>query len=84
MLNTSLLAPLTSTATGLPQFDDLAESSRHHEALEKSLIDDHERFAAASWPWATAGSATSTRDGRRHSEEVDCVYAPAVQLAIEV
>ncbi|UUV32155.1 hypothetical protein NQK81_01520 [Amycolatopsis roodepoortensis] len=55
MYNTSLLSPLTSAATGLyirmwqraglPELEELTEAGRHHEALEKSVIDDHETFA---------------------------------------
>ncbi|MGW4528852.1 hypothetical protein [Amycolatopsis sp. NPDC004378] len=94
MLNTSLLAPLTSAATGLymrmyqaaglPQFDELAESSRHHEALEHSLIDDHERFARRQLSMADRRLGDIDCHGRHHGEEVSCVYAPVGQLAIEV
>ncbi|GAB3162058.1 hypothetical protein GCM10027258_80310 [Amycolatopsis stemonae] len=94
MLNTSLLAPLTSAATGLymrmyqaagfPQFDELAESSRHHEALEHSLIDDHERFARRQLSMDDRRLGAIDCHGRHHGEEVDCVYAPAGQLLLEV
>ena len=93
MLTTSLLAPLTSAATGLymrmyqaaglPQFDELAESSRHHEALEHSLIDDHERNMRRKLAVADRRLGTIDCDGRHHGEEINCVYAPAGQLAIE-
>lgn len=94
MLNSSLLAPLTSAATGLymrmyqaadlPQFDELAESSRHHEALEKSLIDDHERFTRRKLAMDDRRLGDIDCHGRHHGEEVDCAYGPIGQLAIEV
>jgi hypothetical protein len=94
LLDTSLLAPLTSAATGLymrmyqaaghPQFDELAESSRHHEALEHSLIDDHERFARRQLSMDDRRLGDIDCHGHHHDEEVSCVYAPAGQLAIEV
>lgn len=94
MLASSLLAPLTSAATGLymrmyqaaafPQFDELVESSRHHEALEHSLIDDHERAMRRKLTVADRRLGDIDCDGRHHGKEVNCAYAPTGQRAIEV
>ncbi len=91
MLSISLLAPLTSAATGLymrmwltagfPEFDEITESSRHHEALEKSLIDDYERFARRKLAVAGRRHGDITCSGRHHGEAVDCAYTPNRQLA---
>ncbi|MFI6031573.1 hypothetical protein [Amycolatopsis magusensis] len=93
MLSTSLLAPPTSAATGLymrmyqaaglPQFDELAESSRHHEALERSLIDDHERFARRQLTMDDRRLGDIDCHGRHHGMKTSCVYAAAGQLLLE-
>ena len=94
MLNTSLLAPLTSAATGLymrmwhaaglPEVDGFTEASRHHEALEKPTIDDHEQFARRTLAMTDRRLGDIECAGRHHGDEVDCAYASAGQLAIAV
>lgn len=94
MRNTSLLAPFTSAAAGLymrmwqaarfPDFPGFAEASRHHEALERSLIDDHEQFARRRLAVPDRRLGTIDCHGRHHGEDVDCAYAPVGHLAIDL
>jgi len=94
MLHTSLLSPLTSAATGLymrmwqaagfPEFPEFTEAGHHHEALEKTLIDDHEQLARRTLAVPDRRLGTIDCPGRHHGDDVDCVYAPIGQLAIEV
>ena len=84
---TSLKAPLTSAAfglyarmwvaAGLPDFPEMEEMSAHHEALESSLIDDHEQTARRQVTVRDRQLGDIECSGRHHGEEVDCDYATA-------
>ena len=92
MLEASLMAPLTSAATGLymrmwqcagfPEIPEFAQARRHHEALERAVIDDHERFARRKLAVSDRQLGDIDCPGRHHGEDVDCVYARPDQLAI--
>lgn len=92
LLHTSLLAPLTSAATGLclrmwqaadlPEIRGFAEAARHHEALEGSLIDEHERFTRRKLAVPGRRLGLIQCSGRHNNQDVDCLYAPTGQLAI--
>lgn len=92
--NTSLLAPLTSAATGLymrlwhaaglPEIEGFAEARTHYEALNKSLIDDHEQEVRRKVAMPDRRLGDIDCHGRHHGKEVDCVYGPAGQLASAV
>ncbi|WP_370973617.1 hypothetical protein [Amycolatopsis sp. cg9] len=92
--NTSLVAPLTSAGAGLylrlwntaglPDIDDFAEARTHYEALKKRAMDEHEQFLRSKLAMPDRRLGAIDCDGRHHGNEVDCVYAPAGQLLIEV
>ncbi|QFZ20540.1 hypothetical protein [Saccharothrix syringae] len=94
LLHTSLLTPLTSAATGLclrmwqaaglPEIPGFAEAGRHHEALEGSLIDEHERLARRKLTVPGRRLGAIRCSGRHNNQDVDCVYAPTGRLAIEL
>lgn len=85
MLQASLLAPLRSSAMGLymrmwqaagfPEIDGFAEGSRHHEALEASTIDDHERLARHKLAVPDRRLGTIECSGLHHGDRVACTYA---------
>jgi len=93
MRNTSLLSPLTSAATGLylrmwqraglPELEDFADAGRHHEALEKSVIDDHEALARRKLAMPDRRLGEITCRGLHDAVEVACRYAPGAQLALK-
>jgi hypothetical protein len=94
MLHTSLLSPLTSAATGLymrmwqtagfPELPEFTEARHHHEALESTVIDDHEQFARRKLAVADRRLGAIDCPGRHHGDEVDCAYRPIGQLAIDI
>jgi hypothetical protein len=85
LLTVSLATPITSAAMGLymrmwqaagfPTIDHFAEAGRHHEALERSVIDDHEDFARRKLAVPTRRLGVIECRGRHHGEEVTCTYA---------
>lgn len=87
LMQTSQLASLRSSASGLymrmwqqagfPHIPELTEAGRHHEALERSVIDDHEQYARQrlAVPERHLGDINCT--GYHHGETVACVYAQA-------
>jgi hypothetical protein len=91
MVNTSLLAPLTSAASGLylrmwqaaglPELDEITGASGHHEALERSTIDDHERSARRRLATADRRLGDIACRGLHNSVKVDCSYARTGELA---
>lgn len=94
LLETSLVAPLTSAAVGLymrmwqaarfPEFREFAEAGRHHEALEKTVIDDHEQIARRKLAIPDRRLGDIDCRGLHHGEQVDCVYTTVEQLALEI
>ena len=92
MLETSQLAPLRSsavgfylrmwTAAGFPEIEGHAVDSEHHEALEKTVIDEHEQFVRRKLAVADRRLGEVTCEGRHHGEDVACVYAKPEQLAL--
>lgn len=94
LLETSQLAPLKSAAAGLymrmwqaaglPEIPDLPEASHHYEALEKSTIDDHERFARRKLTVADRRLGSINCCGLHDGEDVHCVYARSGLPASEV
>lgn len=90
----SLATPIRSSAVGLymrmwltaglPEFPEITEASGKHEALEKSRIDDNEEFARRKLAVAERQAGVIKCTGEHHGEEVNCVYAPAPQLALGV
>ncbi|WNV83113.1 hypothetical protein [Umezawaea sp. Da 62-37] len=94
MLHTSLLSPLTSAATGLymrmwqaarfPELPEFTEARHHHEALESTVIDDHEQLARRKLTVADRRLGAIDCPGRHHGDEVDCAYRPIGQLAIDI
>lgn len=94
MSQVSLATPLRSAAAGLymrmwqtagfPGFPEFADASGHHEALQRSVIDDHEQFVRRKLTVATRRLGDIDCAGRHHGEQVSCVYARADQLALGV
>lgn len=92
MAEVSLATPLRSSAAGLymrmwraarfPDLEEFAESSRRHEALERSTIDEHEQFARRRLAVADRRLGDIDCPGRHRGEPVKCPYATADQLAI--
>lgn len=92
MLETSLLAPLRSTAFGLylrmwnaagfPDIDEFAASREHHEALDSSVIDEHEQFARRKLAVPDRRLAEIVCDGRHHGASLACAYAQPEQLTL--
>jgi hypothetical protein len=92
MGNTSLHAPLRSSAAGLymrmwaaagfPEIEEFTTARVHHEALERSTIDDHERFLRGSIAVPGRRLADITCCGRHHAEPAVCRFAKPEQLAL--
>lgn len=92
MRELSRLSPFTSAAAGLymrmwraagfPEFPEFSEASRHHEALEKPLIDNHEQLARQKLAMDDRRPRDIKCMGLHHAEPVVCVYAPKRQLTI--
>ncbi|MDT7785570.1 MAG: hypothetical protein QOF58_3989 [Pseudonocardiales bacterium] len=71
-------------AAGLPEIPEVTEGSRNHEALEKSRIDDNEAFSRSKLAVADRQVGVIKCSGLHHGDEVNCVYAPAPQLALGI
>ncbi|MEV0246886.1 hypothetical protein AB0H76_09895 [Nocardia sp. NPDC050712] len=95
LLHVSQMSPMRSAAVGLylrmwqvagfPQWPELAEASANHEALEKSRIDDHERFARNQLKVTERRLTEITCAGKHHGEPVHCLYSRATaQLALDL
>jgi|ERR1700742_253971 len=94
MLETTKLAPLTSAAAGLymrmwsacgfPELDQFSEASAHHEALERVVIDDHERLARRKLADNDRTLGEIECKGLHHGTMVECAYLPTGQLTIDV
>ncbi|MEV6276691.1 hypothetical protein [Nocardia sp. NPDC051832] len=95
LLQVSQLSPLRSSAVGLylrmwrvagfPGWPELAQASANHEALEKSRIDDNERFARNQLKVAERRLSEIICAGLHHSEAVDCLYSRASsQLTLDL
>ncbi len=93
MLDTSQRAPLRSSAAGLymrmwalagfPDIEGFAEAGGHHEALEKDVIDDHEKFLRHKLAVEDRRlPADITCRGQHHGEAVGCVYNKPEQLTL--
>jgi hypothetical protein len=92
MMQTSMLAPLRSSAAGLymrmwtaagfPEIEGFAPDLAHHEALEKTVIDEHEALVRRKVAVADRRLGNLTCQGLHHGEAVACVYAKAEQLAL--
>lgn len=91
LMAASLKTPLRSSAVGLymrmwdaagfPPIEEFSSASGHHEALEGSVIDDHEQFARRKLADDARRLGTISCPGRHHGEDVTCMYAPAARLA---
>lgn len=94
LLEASLTTPLKSSATGLymrmwqrarfPELPEFTEAARHHEALEREVIDSHEQFARRTLAVAERSLGEIDCAGRHHGEDVTCRYARRDQLALGV
>ena len=92
MLQTSMLAPLRSSAAGLymrmwqaagfPDIEEFAEARAHHEALEKTVIDDHEQATRRRLADDDRRLSDITCGGLHHAVRVTCVYDTPQQLAL--
>jgi hypothetical protein len=86
MATASQRAPLTSAAAGLymrmwraadfPALPAFTEAGYHHEALEKTLIDDLEQLTRRKIAVAERRLGTIDCPGRHHGHHVNCDYAP--------
>ncbi|MEU5157365.1 hypothetical protein [Glycomyces sp. NPDC021274] len=86
----SLITPITSPASGLyfrmwrsarlPDFPELTDLSKHHEALEGSRIDDHESVMRRKLADPTRTLDGVECRGLHHGERVTCTLAPAPAL----
>ncbi|WP_233163791.1 hypothetical protein, partial [Glycomyces salinus] len=84
MFDISKVTPLSSLAmglymrawlkAGLPDIAKIAEDSEHHEALERSRIDQYEHDTRRALAVDTRKLGTIECRGRHHGEPVDCAY----------
>ena len=70
-------------AAGFPHNATFAEFSAHHEALEKSVIDDFEQFARNKLAVPSRQLGEISCAGRHHGEDVVCVYAQTEQVTLD-
>lgn len=92
MVDTSLRAPLRSSAAGLymrmwadagfPEIEEFTAARGHHEALERRVMDDHEQYVRRSLAVPSRRLTDPTCKGLHHGEPAVCRFATPEQLTL--